>query len=153
TVVAWGDGWAGQTKVPVGLSNVVGIAAGGVHSLALRSDGTVVAWGGAGYAPGPTNIPPGLTNVVAIAAGSFHSLALRADGTVAAWGKYYNYYNNNQSTTNVPDGLSDVVAIACGLDHNLALRADGTVVAWGSNPFGQASVPASLKNVIAVVGG
>ena len=43
TVVAWG--WAnGPASVPAGLSGVTAIAAGFFHSLALTSDGTVVAW-------------------------------------------------------------------------------------------------------------
>jgi alpha-tubulin suppressor-like RCC1 family protein len=45
------------------LKNVVAIAAGYYHSLALKSDGTVVAWG-YNY-EGETNVPAGLTNVVA----------------------------------------------------------------------------------------
>ena len=64
----------GQTTVPGGLSNVVAIAAGGYHSLALKSDGTVVGWGDNGY--GQTTVPAGLSNVAAIAAGGYHSLAL-----------------------------------------------------------------------------
>jgi len=45
TVVAWGDNNDGETDVPAGLSGVVAIAAGDDYSLALKSDGTVVAWG------------------------------------------------------------------------------------------------------------
>src|SRR5258708_26136023 len=44
-----------QANVPPGLSNVVGIAAGDSHSLALKADGTVVAWGGNNN--GQTNVP------------------------------------------------------------------------------------------------
>src|SRR5450759_1113525 len=44
-VVAWGNNTSGQTSVPAGLSGVSAIAAGGTHSLALRSNGTIVAWG------------------------------------------------------------------------------------------------------------
>ena len=68
------------------------IAAGLDHSLALRADGTVVAWGAgttnSGTTPnyGQALVPGGLTNVAALAAGFYHSLVLRGDGTLAAWG-------------------------------------------------------------------
>ena len=63
------------------------IAAGGYHSLALKSDGTVVAWGcGGGTTTGSAACRRGLSGVTAIAAGVYHSLALKSDGTVVAWG-------------------------------------------------------------------
>jgi hypothetical protein len=99
--------------VPAGLSNVVAIAAGDSHSLALKADGTVVAWGYNNY--GQTNVPAGLSNVAAIAGGWAHSLALKNDGTVVAWG------DNADGQTDVPAGLSNVVAIAAGGFHSLAL--------------------------------
>jgi len=46
---------------PAGLSNVVAIGAGDFHSLALRADGAIVAWGDNNY--GQTNVPVGLNNV------------------------------------------------------------------------------------------
>ena len=69
------------------------MAAGG-NSLALKSDGTVVAWGLNNK--GQTKVPEDLKSVVAIAAGSDHSLALKSDGTVVAWG------DNSNGQTNVP---------------------------------------------------
>ena len=71
------------------------IAAGGVHSLALRSDGTVWAWGRNSFGQlgdntnTNRNVPvmvQGLSGVSAISAGDGHSLALKSDGTVWAWG-------------------------------------------------------------------
>ncbi len=129
------------------MSNAAAIAAGGYHSLALKQDGTVVAWGD--NSDGQTNVPSGLSNVIAVAAGGYHSLALKQDGTVAAWG------NNGSGQTNVPSGLSNVIAIAAGYFHSLALDQDGTVVAWGDNSYGQASVPADLSGggVVAIAAG
>ena len=144
-LAAWGYNYYGQTNIPAGLTNVVAIAGGGNHSLALRADGTVAAWGR--NSEGQTGIPPGLTNVVVIASGDYHSLALRADGSVVAWG------NNDYGQTNIPAGLTNVVVIASGDFHSLALRADGTVVAWGYNSSGQTNVPAGLTNVVAIAGG
>jgi len=41
---AWGDNTFGQTNVPIGVSNVVAIAAGDFHTFALRADGRIVGW-------------------------------------------------------------------------------------------------------------
>jgi len=140
TVTAWGDNSSGQTTVPAGLTNVVAVAGGQYHSLALRADGTVAAWGG-------MVMPAGLSNVMAVAAGYGHDLAVRADGTMAAWG------DNSYGQASVPAGLSNVVALAGGKYHSLAVRTDGTVAAWGWNMYGQTTVPAGLSNVVAVAGG
>src|SRR5260221_8977459 len=101
-VLAWGGNSYGQAVVPTGLTNVLAISAGYFHSLAVRSDTTVAAWG-QWYSGSSTyttvTVPSSLTNVVAVAGGLSHSVALRKDGTVVAWG--YGYFNQ----TNVPAGL------------------------------------------------
>jgi hypothetical protein len=145
SVVGWGDNYYGETTTPAGLSNVVAIAAGDRHNLALKSDGTAVGWGS--NADGQAATPAGLNNVVAIAAGWFHSLALKSDGTVVGWG------NNYFDEVTPPADLSNVVAIAAGGYHSLALKSDGTVVGWGQNDYGVATPPAGLNNVVAVATG
>jgi alpha-tubulin suppressor-like RCC1 family protein len=125
------------------LTNVIAIAAGRYHSLALKPDGTVAAWG----LYGQTNVPAGLTNVITIAAGGHHNLALKQDGTVVAWG------GNGYGQTNVPVGLTNVIAIAAGSYHSLALKPDGTIALWGANSRGQTNMPAGLNNVIAIAAG
>jgi alpha-tubulin suppressor-like RCC1 family protein len=89
TVFGWGDNSLCQAiGVPIAtgfaaalvtvggqtLSNVVAIAAAGDYSLALKADGTVVAWGGdkRWFA----EVPAGLTGVTAISAGENHCLAI-----------------------------------------------------------------------------
>jgi hypothetical protein len=129
---------------------VTKIAAGFEHGLALKSNGTLVAWATnlVGYGHSNTNIPASATNVVAIAAGSYHSLALKADGSVVGWG------NNPYGQTNIPaSAASGVVAIAAGGAHSLALKADGSVVGWGWNIYGQTNIPASATSVVAIAGG
>jgi hypothetical protein len=127
------------------LSNVVDVAAGWYHGLALRRDGTVASWG---YnTSGQAIVPADLSNVVSVAAGFTHSLALTRDGTVVGWGAGY--------ITNVPQTVSNVLAIAAGSQHALALLGDGTVVGWGVNSSGQTTVPPWLTNVsvVAISGG
>jgi hypothetical protein len=142
-VAAWGDDNAGQvSQIPVAaLSGATAVAGGGNHSLALLTNGTVVAWGLDN--DHQADVPAGLTNVIAIAAGSDQSMALTAQGTVVTWGE----------PETIPNGLTNIMAIAAGGEHNLAVRSDGTVVAWGDNSYNQSDVPAGLTNVIAVAAG
>jgi hypothetical protein len=102
--------------MPDGLTNVVAIAAGALHSLALKADGSIVGWGRS--LSGQTNPPAGLSNVIAIVAGAYQSLALRSDGSVVAWGA------NGFGETNVPVSLSNVVAISGGYGYTLAITID-----------------------------
>ncbi len=153
-VAGWGAAQAnhGLTEVPpVCGPAVVAIAAGAYHSLALRDDGVVVAWGTNaphhGATAGQAGVPAGLGGVIAIAAGNEHSLALRANGTVVAWGA------NAHGQCTVPAGLREVVAIAAGGHHSLALRSDGRVVAWGERAQNQCAIPKNLPPIAALAGG
>ncbi len=108
--------------------DVVAVAAGGRHCLALTEDGTVTGWGANNF--GQAETPTGLSGVRAIAAGNDHSVALKSDGTVVAWG------SNLNGQTEVPAGLRGVRAIAAGGEDSVAILADGSAVAWGA--FGSA---------------
>jgi len=170
--------------VPVsGLNEVAAVSAGGVcfsdypeldcptnFSLALLSNGTVMAWGsneqgelGTGGTAG-SEIPvpvKGLSGVTAIAAGWDHSLALLSNGTVKAWGNNEAGELGTGGTTgsDVPvtvSGLSGVTAVAAGDRDSFALLSNGTVMAWGSNEFGKlgtgesSDVPVAVKGVSGV---
>ena len=126
TIVGWGSG-----ERPVFLPGTIftKIAAGFSHNLALKTDGTVLAWGRSG----PSAVPDGLNGVIAIAAGYRHNLALKSNGIVVAWG------NNNDGQSSVPAGLNGVITIAAGLEHSLAAKSDGTVAAWGNNNYGEST--------------
>jgi hypothetical protein len=159
-VLVWGNNSYGQLTAPANATNVMALAAGDSHCLALRTDGTVVVWGRNNS--GQINVPSDLTNAVSIAAGSTHSLALRSDGTVALWGKIM-----GSGVTNVPPEATNVVALALGpgAQHALVLRADGTVLDWGKfvqtvptwppsdpvNPL--TNMPPTVRNIVSVAAG
>lgn len=127
------------------------IASGRTHAVALRSDGTVWAWGTNNYGQlgdgtltlrnSPVQVS-GLTGVVSVSCGVSFSLALKSDGTVWAWGQ-----NNagqlgdgtlvNRKSPVQVSGLTGVVSIAGGYSHSLVVKSDGTVWAWGENTFSQ----------------
>lgn len=144
-VLAWGSGIDGRATVQPRLQDVVAVATGGTHTLALRADGTVTGWGSNNF--GQITIPEGLTDVVAIAAGGSHSLALRVDGTVVAWG------NSNDSQTKVPANLADVVAIAAYSNLSMALQGHGRVVTWGGGSIQNHTQPDNLTDVVAIAAG
>ena len=149
-VAGWG---VGVGTMPAGLTNVIDVSAGCAanvsHSLGLRADGSVVAWGANFY--GQTNVPADVSDAVAVAAGGHHSLALLRDGSVRAWG------NNGLGQTNLPAGLENVADVKAGCWHSIALKADGTVMTWGylySNPANASNaVPSGLSNVTAIAAG
>ena len=154
-----------RAALPPGLTYVE-IAAGGYvsiggHSVARRSDGSVVAWG---YnASGENNVPalPAGLTYVGIAAGGCnarpstyvgHTVARRSDGTVVSWGA------NSHGQCNVPvlpPGLGYVEVAIGGFVinatsvHTVARRSDGAVFAWGENTSASATCrrfrPGSLR--------
>ncbi len=138
--------------MPEDLGGVTAIAAGEKHCLALKSDGTVVAWGDNEY--GQRDVPADLSDVARIYVGRDFSLALKNDGTVVAWGSNKDYSGNEYTCgqCDVPEGLSGVVDIAIRDQTCIALKNNGTVVVWGDNNYGRCNVPNGLHDVAAVSG-
>ncbi len=144
-------GWYKITPVQVSsLSDVIAIAAGDHHSLALKSDGTVWAWGENAYGKlgdGTTtnrNTPMQVdfNGWYTISAGYKHNLAVDSSGYVGAWGYGWDGQlgdgtNTDSYTPTQVNGLRFVTAIAAGDWHSLALKSDGTVWAWGYNGDGE----------------
>lgn len=149
------------------LATTPAVAGGGNHALALKSDGTVWAWGDNTYGElgdgttTPSNQPvevisPGgvaLSGIIAVAAGTTHSLALKNDKTVWAWGDNTwgqlgnaamgdptadpTPYTAQQQNPVQVHNLTDVVAIAAGRSFSVAVKSDGTVWTWGYNGDGE----------------
>jgi hypothetical protein len=140
---AWGLDHNGQvTNLPAG-DDYIAVAAGDAHGLALRADGTVVAWGR--NSDGECNVPAGTYR--AIGAGAHFSLAVRTDGSLAAWG------NDLQGQVTAAPRGNDFVAVDGGEFFAVALKADRSIVAWGNDRWGQVSGAPRDKGFTAVVAG
>jgi alpha-tubulin suppressor-like RCC1 family protein len=144
------------------LSNIVDVAAGANHSVALGANGSVFGWGVNNYgqagvdpdehqiakpaliSSGPTMaaVTKSTRNIVAVAAGDYHSMALAADGSVYTWGGNASGQLGDGTTKDRHqmarvDSLSNIRAIAAGSTFSLALDTAGRVWAWGNNAYGQ----------------
>ena len=165
TVWAWGDNYYGElgdggnaqsSAVPVqvqGLTNVVQISSGAFSSFALKSDGTVWAWGdnyfgelGDGGSEYFSNVPvqvAGITGATQVSGGVFHALAIKSDGTAWAWGDNFSGElgdGGDEYYSGIPvqvQGITTAIQISAGYSYSVALLADGSVWAWGDNYNGQ----------------
>lgn len=176
TVWAWGsnsdgqlgDGTNNDSSVPVQvkdpsdptgyLTNVTGIAAGANHSLAIKLDGTLRAWGrnsngqlGDGtttnrkypvQAIDPAHPTKFLQNVRQIAGGASHSVAMRANKRLWTWGNndYGQLGDGTHNERHIPTqlaGVSEVASLSARSVFTVISRLDGTVWAWGRNDQGQ----------------
>ncbi len=144
-VVAWGSDFLRESTISFPNNDFVAVAAGGSHSLGLKSNGSIEVWGsresGLGSVPAPNS------GFVAVAAGDVHSLGLKSDGSIVAWG------NNRAGQCSVPVPNSGFVAVAARGSRSLGLKSDGSIVAWGNNDFGQGAVPLPNSGFVALAAG
>ena len=146
--VVWGNAQANLQRIPaITTSNVVQIAMGDHHALALMTTGKVVGWGT--NLQGELTIPPTLSDVIQISVGTNHSVALKSNGSVVMWGAAAS--NVLSPTVILP---TNVVQIAAGARHTVLLRSNGTVLVTGGQAI-QRTIPTDLvgKTVVAVAAG
>lgn len=162
---AWGSISTGQTGAGIGGipyayigtprrigtdTNWAVISAGHAHTVALKKDGSLWAWGwnssgqlGDGsnidrYSP--VRVGTG-TNWSSISAGDSHTVALRTDGSIWAWGS--NFFGKLGDGTSI-DRYAPVrigtdanwSAISAGYMHTIALKTDGSLWSWGTVLYG-----------------
>jgi len=190
SVVAWGlndhgqlgDGTTTTRSIPVQvcavgqvspcsqfLGGIVAVATGDSFSVALKSDGTVYAWGAnddgqlasGTYDTSSHTIPaavPGLPSITQVAAGKQHVLAIAADGTVRSWGANsaaelgINTVDSTgcacRTTVQTVPGLFQAVSVAAGQESSLAVTVDGRSWSWGGNSQGELGNGSSGTNVL-----
>lgn len=164
TLMAWGENISGQlgqsnrvdvtnTRAPVRRADAWrSVAAGREFTTAIRSDGTLWAWGdnsdgqvGVRVVDGSRTAPVLVDSNrvwLAVHCGRDHVVALTADGTGWGWG-------DNDFLKAIDGGYADIatptlitsnalwIELTAGRDHSMGLRSDGTLWAWGSSDFGQ----------------
>ncbi|NBL63692.1 T9SS type A sorting domain-containing protein [Flavobacterium sp. NST-5] len=163
TLWAWGwnsDGDLGlgttttaqHTPIQVGTdTNWQTISSSDDFCLALKTDGTLWAWGKNNFGQLGDNstinkiVPTQIgtdTDWQLISAGHSHSLALKSNGTLWAWG--YNPNGRLGDGTNIARLVPTQIGTAtnwqkidAGNGHSFAIKTDGTLWAWGTNTSGE----------------
>ena len=154
-VWTWGDNWFNQLARfscvpffepgPIEFGAWAQLSAGNEHTIALRPDGTLWAWGnnanctlgnytmwGSSMIPLPIGTD---TDWQSISAGGSLNGALKSDGSLWTWGAWSTPYGG---CSPVRKGTgTDWIAVSAGGNHGLALVSDGTVLSWGDNTYGQ----------------
>ena len=143
--------------------NIVQLAAGWEHSLALTAEGRLFSWG-CGYKDSRRGIIPpvlGLGNndcrlnpelitsiesirIVKVTCGWDHCIALDSKGKTLSWGSGQNgkLGHGTEENISVPCYIPSlenlcVVSIAAGCEHSAAITDDGSIMSWGHGDGGR----------------
>lgn len=179
TLWSWGRNAGGQlglgdynnrsTPTQVGISTAwdTVAAASGTHAAAIKTNGTLYAWGSNGYGQlgaedfNTKNTPNqmrklvsgsgtvGSTSWTQVACGYSFTIAIDANGNI--WSTGFNasgqlglgFFNNSRYLLNQIESGSDWKQVSCGKTHALAVKTDGRIYGWGNNSSGQLAIGSS----------
>jgi alpha-tubulin suppressor-like RCC1 family protein len=133
-------------------NNWKSISVRGCSNMAIKTDGTLWAWGcenDYGQLGDGTyftrNIPTQVgtaTNWQTVEPSLYHTLGVKTDGTLWAWGTYLSLgiYDGTYASKNSPTQVGTAnnwQSISANSSHSVAIKKDGTLWAWGYNTYGQ----------------
>ena len=147
------------------------VSAGGIHTAAVRTNGTIWSWGlnNAGQLgdntavsrSSPVSVVGGFTDWCQVSAGYRHSIAVRTNGTLWAWGCNNcgqlgdNTIVSKSSPVSVVGGFTDWCQVSASVFHTAAVRTNGTLWSWGSSGTGRLgdNTIVDKSSPVSVVGG
>jgi len=185
TLWAWGYNGNGQAgdgttttsrlspvSVVGGFTDWCQVSAGSFHTVAVRTNGTLWAWGfngGGRLGDGtltsrssPVSVVGGFTDWCQVSAGAGHTAAVRTNGTLWAWGCNFSGQLGDGTTTtsrlspvSVVGGFTDWCQVSADSSHTAAVRQNGTLWAWGCNGNGRLgdNTITDISSPVSVVGG
>lgn len=142
------SGYLSISRIP-GLDDIISVACGEDHTVALKKDGTVFCWGDNKY--GQLGVDTNLSSIyvpivvlrdnsiLEVYAGWTHSAALTTTGEVYTWGRNdHGQLGAPRSSPFRPEKISNlknVTSLSLGAQHSLAVTKDGGLLVWGCNEF------------------
>lgn len=138
--------------MPIG-TNWSSVEADDGHTAAIKTDGTLWAWGRNAYGQLGDNTSVNKSSPIqtislgadwlSVSCGSRHTAAIKTDGTLWLWGFNGGGELGDGTTTNRSSPVqtislgTDWLSVSCGFGHTAAIKTDGTLWSWGWRNYGQ----------------
>jgi len=146
-----GNIWTVEYEPTKVMEDVTAISVGGInYTLAIRSDGSLWAWGSMAveappldqsYYPNIFHIESPIKimeDVIAVSIGGNRAMAITSDSALWGWGSGILLEDGIKTTSFAPVRIMEnVVAVSAGLWYTMVIKNDGSLWAWGDNWFGQ----------------